>query len=303
MEAAPAAKRTDMAMPDLISIALCADDYALSPGVDDGILSLAARDRITALSCMTASVRWFDAAQKLKPFFGRVDIGLHFALTQLAPLGPLPALAPNGRLPSLRDIYLIAMRRAIDPDEVEAELTRQLDAFSQATGRRPDFLDGHHHVHQLPVIREVVARVWRSRAESGWIRNTATPPGRIFTRGVAIMRAMLLAAFGSAAGRAWRTAGIGTNADFAGVRSFIERKPFRELMRRYLVGAQPGLLIMCHPGWPDDTLAQVDSVTTTRADELAYLGGDAFPVDLVAAGCRLERISVSARRRMPSGSD
>jgi hypothetical protein len=274
-----------------IPIALCADDYAFAPGVDDGILSLAAHGRITAFSCMTASPRWPAASQRLGPFLGKLDIGLHFTLTQLAPLGPVPRLAPDGKLPAFGSLYARALRRDIDLDEIEAELMRQIEAFAATLGRDPDFLDGHHHVHQLPGIRAVVARTWRARPRPGWIRNTATTPARILARKVAIPRTAALAVLGAQARRAWRKAGIATNSDFAGVRNFDEPKPFRELMRRYLSDAEPGLLIMCHPGHPDAELARIDSVTTSRAAELAYLEGAEFPADLAEAGCRLVRFS------------
>jgi predicted glycoside hydrolase/deacetylase ChbG (UPF0249 family) len=183
------------------------------------------------------------------------------------------------------------LRRDIDLDEIEAELMRQIEAFAAALGREPDFLDGHHHVHQLPGIRTVIARTWRTRTRPGWIRNTATTSARILARKVAIPRTAALAVLGAQARRAWRKAGIATNSDFAGVRNFDEPKPFRELMRRYLSDAEPGLLIMCHPGHPDAELARIDSVTTSRAAELAYLEGAEFPADLAEAGCRLVRFS------------
>jgi predicted glycoside hydrolase/deacetylase ChbG (UPF0249 family) len=63
-------------------------------------------------------------------------------------------------------------------------------------------------------------------------------------------------------------------------------------MRSYLKGARPGLLIMCHPGRPDAELARIDTVTATRADELAYLSSEEFAADLAAAGCQLVRLSV-----------
>jgi predicted glycoside hydrolase/deacetylase ChbG (UPF0249 family) len=281
--------RTDNRRP--VAIALCADDYAIAPGVDRGILSLAERGRITAFSCLTVSPRWPEAAKRIKPLFGLVDIGLHFALTQFAPLGPMPKLAPGGRLPQLGPLYLRAILRRLDLGEVEAELNRQIDVFHAALGSSPDFLDGHHHVHQLPGVRDVVARVWKARAPAGWVRNTATSPARIFRRAVAIPRAALLSTFGRGAKRTWLAAGILTNADFAGVRSFGEPQLYRHLMQRYMSGARERLLIMCHPGEPDAALAAVDPVVSTRAQELAYLAGDEFSADLDAAGCRLVRLS------------
>jgi predicted glycoside hydrolase/deacetylase ChbG (UPF0249 family) len=274
-------------------VALCADDYALSPGIDEGILALAEAKRISAFSCMTASARWPEAAAALKPLFGKIDIGLHFTLTQLRPLGPMARLAPDGAFPPMGRLYAQAALRAFDTDEIAQELDRQLSAFRAATGREPDFLDGHHHVHQLPVVRDAVAQVWGKRP--GWIRNTTTPLANIFSRGIAKPRAMMLAAYGRDARRTFASAGIKTNADFAGVRNFTEREPYGVLMRAYLKGARPGLLVMCHPGRPDDELVRIDYVTESRADELAYLSGTEFPADLAAAGCKLARLSEIAR--------
>jgi predicted glycoside hydrolase/deacetylase ChbG (UPF0249 family) len=274
----------------MIPIAICADDYGIAPGVDAGILELAADGRITALSCMTALPRWLDAAKALQPFFGCIDIGLHFTLTQVAPLGAMPRLAPIGRFPSMRRIYAQALLRTLDIAEIEAELARQTEAFRAATGREPDFLDGHHHVHQLGPVREAVARQWQAR--SGWVRNTATPFWRLRARGVAVRRAAILSAYGRLAQRTWRVHGIATNTDFAGVRDFAATDSFRTLMQRYLQDAVPGLVIMCHPGRPDDELARIDYVTAPRADELAYLSGPDFPADLEAAKCALVRPSL-----------
>jgi len=277
----------------MIPVALCADDYALSPGVDDAILSLAEQGRISALSCMTASERWPQAAAALKPLFGRVEIGLHFTLTQLSPLGPMPRLTPDGRFPAMNRIYMQALLRAIDTAEIDPELTRQLTAFRDATGREPDFLDGHHHVHQLPGVREAVTRQWRGKP--GWVRNTAMSLASIRMRGMAVPRALVIAQFGRTARRTWRAAGIATNTAFAGVRSFTETESYQSLMRGFLKGAAPGLLIMCHPGRPDEELARIDHVLAPRAEELAYLSSDEFSADLAAAGCRLSKLSAALR--------
>ena len=207
---------------------------------------------------------------------------------------PMPALAPDGKFPTMGRLYRQATLRAIDFDEIVRELERQLRAFAEATGREPDFLDGHHHVHQLPVVRDAVVRVWGKRG--GPIRNTATAPARVAERGIAMPRAAVLALYGAAARQRWRAEGIATNADFSGVRNFDERAPYRSLMQRFLRNAQPGLLIMCHPGRPGEELGRIDAVTASRAGELAYLSGAEFPADLAAAGCELVRFSDLAGR-------
>jgi chitin disaccharide deacetylase len=278
----------------MIPVALCADDYALAPGVDEGILALADKGRISALSCMTASKRWPEAARALRPLFGRVEIGLHFTLTQLSPLGLMPKLAPDGRFPEMGALYRQAFLRMIDREEIAAELGLQLRAFSKATGREPDFLDGHHHVHQLPTVREIVAQQWGKRP--GWIRNTAAGFGAVLSYGAAIPRAAVLAVIGHAAARTWRGAGIATNADFSGVRNFDPREPFPAMMRAFLKNARPGLLIMCHPGRQDAAEDRLDYSFATREAEFDYLSGPDFTADLNAAGCVLAPLSATVQQ-------
>jgi predicted glycoside hydrolase/deacetylase ChbG (UPF0249 family) len=86
------------------------------------------------------------------------------------------------------------------------------------------------------------------------------------------------------------------------VRSFAEAAPYRTLMRRFLTGARPGLLIMCHPGRADAELAGRDPVTAPREAELAYLSGPDFADDLAAAGCRLVRPGDAAAPRTSSAA-
>jgi predicted glycoside hydrolase/deacetylase ChbG (UPF0249 family) len=287
-----------------VPVGLCADDFGIAPGVDDGIAALAEAGRISAVSCIAVLPRWPAAARRLAPLVGHVEIGLHLTLTGLAPCGPMPRLAPDGRLPPLGRLGRAAFAGRLDGSavagEIAAEIARQFDAFAAALGHTPDFVDGHQHVHQFPGIREPVAAALAVHAGSAWIRNTATTPGRLLRRGIAVPRAAFLAGLGTAARRHWRRAGLTGNADFAGVRNFSESAPYRTLMRRFLADARPGLLVMCHPGTADAELAGRDPVTAPRAAELAYLGGPAFADDLAAAGCRLVRPRDAAGLRRSS---
>ena len=61
---------------------------------------------------------------------------------------------------------------------LRTEIAAQLDTFTQALGRAPAYIDGHQHVHQLPVVRtlllEEIAR--RYPAAALWLRSTQSPP-------------------------------------------------------------------------------------------------------------------------------
>ena len=127
--------------------------------------------------------------------------------------------------------------RRLDGAEIEAELGRQLDRFEDAFGRRPDYIDGHQHVHQLPVVRDVVLRALRTRLPGAYVRYCDEPMAAILRRRIAWGHAMIISALGRGLRRhAHNMAG---NRRFAGVRTFGETAPYRDLFRRYLDRAPP----------------------------------------------------------------
>ncbi len=77
-------------------------------------------------------------------------------------------------------------------------------------------------------------------------------------------------------------AGIPFTAAFAGAYDFTTSPDFGGLMRQYIAGMPEGGLVMCHPGFVDDTLRGLDLLTTQREAEHAYLAGPQFPPLLAA---------------------
>lgn len=269
-------------------IILCADDYGLAPGVGIGIRHLIDQGRLTATGCMTVSPFWPDEAGKLSPYAATADIGLHFTLTDHRPLGPMPSLAPDGRLPPLGRLMTRAFLGRLDADEIAEELERQIDRFTAEMGHLPDFIDGHHHVHQLPTVRGVVAAAFRRRLTGGYVRYCSEPMWSLRRIGVATKRAAVISLIGSGWTQRGRTLGIPGNRGFRGVRDFTEPS-YAALLPRWLERAEDGLLIMCHPGQADDALRQVEHVVDQREDELRFLAGDGFAAALRAAGATLSR--------------
>ena len=58
---------------------------------------------------------------------------------------------------------------------------------------------------------------------------------------------------------------------------FPRQPDFGALMRRFLDGLPEGGLVMCHPGFVDETLISLDPLTTQRETEHAFLAGERFP--------------------------
>jgi chitin disaccharide deacetylase len=272
---------------------LCADDYGLSPGVSRGIRELIATGRLSATSCMTLFPEWPNAAADLKPLDGRADVGLHLTLTDHPPLGPMPDLAPGGRLPPLGALMKRALARRLDAAEVAGEVERQLAAFETAMGRPPDFIDGHQHVHQLPVIRDAVLAAL-ARRPGAYVRLCRESPWAIVRRGVAVPKTLVIAALGWPLAAAAHRAGTPANTSFRGVYGFSADKPFLARLARFLAPARGGALVMVHPGHPDDVLRARDAVTGQRALEYEALSGTEFPMLLDRLGVRLGRFRESA---------
>ena len=270
-------------------IVVCADDYGLTPGVSRGIRELIAKRRISATSAMTVSPHWPQEATALRAVAGDCDVGLHIVLTDHQPLGRLSQLAPDGRLPPLSRVFRAGLARRLPMAEVEREIERQLDAFVAAWGAPPSHIDGHHHVHQLPGVRAAVVRLAR-RIGGGrtWVRCCNEQLGLTLRRGVATGKSFVIGSLGASVERLAHEHGVPTNAGFAGVYDFEkETRPYAALCARFLVGQRDNGLLMCHPGYSDAELGRLDTLTTHREAELAYLAGDAWPAALSAHGLEL----------------
>jgi chitin disaccharide deacetylase len=206
----------------------------------------------------------------------------------------MPGLAPEDRLPPLGSLMKRAFLGRIDRAEVAAELARQLAAFETAMGRPPDFVDGHQHVHQLPVIRDAVVEALRARPGT-YVRLCGEAPGRILRRGVSVAKTMLIGGLSGPLAAAARRHGIPANRGFRGVYDFSGAVPYEDLLERFVTPATDQALIMVHPGHPDQRLRERDRVVEQRAVEYGVLAGDRFAAILDRAQVRIGRLALTKR--------
>ena len=250
-------------------IILCADDYALNAAVDSGIVQLVQMGRLSAVGCMTESPRWPTANNALPALRDRIDIGLHFNLTQVFP-GADRGL-PKQPLPV---VLRSALLRSLSPHAIADSLHAQLDRFESVMGDAPDFVDGHQHVQIFPHIRGVLLQTLakRYRLRRPWLRqvNPVLSPGADWNKRALL--GLLNTRFASAAERQ----GFACNRGFAGIYSLQPQADFAQLMQMWLQHARSGDLLMCHPGaepGPDEI--RTDEIAPTRPRELAWLASDA----------------------------
>lgn len=281
-----------MAEPASRPLVLCADDYAITRPVSEGILALAEAGRLTATSVMTTRPHWPALAPALAALAvarsGTFSVGLHLNLTLGAPLAG-HELARGTDLPPLRSLLGQALSQRLPEAALAREIDAQLDAFAREMGRAPDFIDGHQHVHVLPQVRRHLLAALHRRGLAGsiWVRDPSDGLAAILARPSA-PKALLVARLAAGFGRAARDAGFATNAGFAGFTAFDPRADMNGIFAAFLrrAGARP--LVMCHPGLDGDAeLARLDPAVASRPREQAFLMTPRFAELCAANGLHL----------------
>lgn len=263
-------------------ITLCSDDYSITSGVSDAICSLASKGVIQAISCMVTMPLWRAHAVELKTYGSNSDIGLHLNFTE----GKGLSQYFDKGFPSLQSMLIKSHLGLLVYKQLIAEIKAQMQAFITVTGRQPDFIDGHQHVHHLPQIRDVLVAAMQNAElpKSTWVRsvspmivsNSSLKSWVIEKSGARPLRRLL------------HQAGFRTNNGFAGIYSLSTKESFRPLMRTWLKVLPDGGLIMCHPS-VKNRHTQVDHAQA-RYCEYDYLMSDEFQQDCHTFGVHLSRL-------------
>lgn len=272
------AKQQESAHAGHKRIVLCADDFGMDPAADEAILRLAELRRLSATSCLAQGRGFAAQASALRD--SGLQLGLHLNFTEA--IGAAALHMPVSAL------ILNAWLRRLPAAQVGAQIAAQLDAFEAALGRGPDFVDGHQHVHQFPVIREALLRTLAQRygARPPWLRQTragrlsGTPMGlRLKARTIEFLGARRFA-------RRAGALGFRMNRRFLGVYDFQGgRAAYEPLLRNWLAMAEDGDLIMCHPA---ARAIPGDGLGAQRLAEFNVLKSDAMGEWLAAGGLSLQ---------------
>ncbi|HVV42274.1 MAG TPA: ChbG/HpnK family deacetylase [Nitrobacter sp.] len=271
-------------------VRLCADDYGISPGVNRAICDLIAKKRLNATSVMMVgpaigrdNVAALDAVTAHQ---ADCAVGLHVTLT--APFHPLTMhFSPldGGMFPPLPKLLRTSLLRRLDPEMIRAEIAAQLAAFAERFGHPPAYVDGHQHVQLFPQIRDAFLSAVKAAAPAAWVRQCGRD--QPLARRLGAPKALLLDFLSAGFRRRAMRAGIAFNPGFAGAYDFRTATAFGPLLQGFLDGLPDRGLVMCHPGFVDDTLASLDPLTDQREREYAFLAGDDFPALLAAANVTL----------------
>ena len=233
---------------------ICADDYGMRADIDRAILQLCREGKLSAVSCMVLFARCDDTLMKqIRAHEGKVDIGLHFCLTdENLPLSPP---LETTRLPNFKTLFRRALLRQLKPETVTGLLAGQYENFVQKSGRAPDYIDGHLHAHQLPVVAGALVDFVRRLPAGGrpYIRNTRLQTRELRREKLPRLKAGFIGSFGARLERRLRAAKIATNAGFSGIYDFNEWRRYPEFLPKFAacLPEKNGMLVT-HPGFDED---------------------------------------------------
>lgn len=265
-----------------------ADDFGMTPGVSRGI-ARAFDDGIVTSASLMAGLPGFDEAVGIARARRALGIGLHLNLTDGAPVLPADRVKSlvddKGAFHGYRAFTLRLLSGRVSKDEVRAEIDAQIEKLEKA-GLTIGHLDGHRHVHLLPVLFDMVADA-AVRAGIGYVRCPAALGDKARPAGIKAARALGLAGFGRLQYGRLVERGLSTADCFLGAMHGGSVDALEDAAGR--LDELPGGVTewMVHPGEVDAPLMFLDDYLWPRQDELAWLVSDEAREAVAAADLRL----------------
>ncbi|MDR3511123.1 MAG: ChbG/HpnK family deacetylase [Caulobacteraceae bacterium] len=232
-------------------VVVCADDFGMAEAVNQAVAELLFSGAINAATCLTRAPAWAEGAGRLREVRAarpHAMLGLHLDLP--SPLTPA--------------------------DRALAEFRAQWAAFEDDLGARPDFVDGHRHIHLFPGPRRALFRLLGETGARPWLRQCRTSSTRFSPK--RWLLDPLSDRFRREAGRL----SYALNPGFGGLRRFDPLEDVARLWRRDLAAMADGGLLMVHPGGRD-----AERLSACRAQEAALIRAGAIADALAAAGLAL----------------
>lgn len=252
------------------TIILCADDFGFAPSVSAGILKLVDKRRLSAVSCMANMSDFILHGPQLLALKNQIKIGLHFNLTE----GYLMSM-PERKCFSLNELLIKSHMHSLKLSFIAQEFLAQLDQFTKVMQRLPDFIDGHQHVHQYPVVRKVILDLYEQRLKGNGTSIRSTWPS-IHLPQHRFKAKVLSFTGGKTLAQQLISLNIPHNRYFSGIYDFAPDVHYRDLFRKWLRLAEENTLFMCHPG---EGLSSADPIAHARIKEMNYFLSDAFLTD------------------------
>ncbi|MEW6242940.1 MAG: carbohydrate deacetylase [Bacillota bacterium] len=264
-----------------------ADDFGLAEGVSRGIIHCHKNGIVTSTTLMANMPSAREAASMARDVPG-LSVGVHLVLTAGKPVRPpekVPSLVRDGRF--VKNMWrLMSVNRVQVRDEWRAQIEQAL-----SFGITPTHLDSHHNVHFIPGLTEVavdLAREYKIPAMRTCTRQDIRPD----VLHLSPTLVLLYSHYCSRARRLVERSGLGYNHRLIGLTpNGVALDPGR--MEKALSVTGDGVFEMvCHPGFADDELRSISSLTGSREVELATMTSPTVRKMVADAGFELLSYSI-----------
>jgi predicted glycoside hydrolase/deacetylase ChbG (UPF0249 family) len=256
-----------------------ADDFGETIDITEGICLAIEAGVVTSTSVMANMPATAEALRRAPRLAQHASFGVHLNLCEGWPLTRGSTLADaDGRFLPKRTLAARALTGRLSLRQLEAEVTAQVGLLRDA-GVRISHLDGHKHLHQLPIVCTAVANVLprfgiervRITRLGGWLR----------ARGAMTLAREIAARH---AARVFARARLRSPVRTVDLRDLIDGNALAQAAGRAVRGPEP-VEVCCHPGTAAADAGKPGS--HRRDDELDYLLSPAFRAVLAASGAAL----------------
>jgi predicted glycoside hydrolase/deacetylase ChbG (UPF0249 family) len=136
-----------------------ADDFGETVEITEGICQGITAGAVTSTSVMVNMPGTAEALRRIPSLAQQASFGLHLNLCEGHPLTRGSTLRDaDGRFLPKRALAIRALTGKLSLQQLEAEVAAQIAVLRDA-GVRISHLDGHKHLHQLPIVCAAVANV------------------------------------------------------------------------------------------------------------------------------------------------
>ena len=242
-------------------ICICADDFGMSASISEGIIDLVKGKKIQAVSCILNKDVFLKYYKVLKKFKYQIDIGLHINLTENKTGVNLKFNNISNFFSSLR---LIIFRR----DLITKQVNSQIKEFERYFEFKPKHIDGHHHIHQLPLVSSIIINSIKSFKP--FVRQSGDSISNILSRRIAIIKSILISLFSKNLILNLKKDNLYFNESFSGIYEFNESIEYKKIFHKFLVSNKNNHLIMCHPAKKIKGDENKDSIKKFRHKEYFF---------------------------------
>lgn len=150
--------KSEAALQPKPQVIINADDFGITEGVNRAVFELIETGVLSSTSVMANMPSYRD----IVGVRDRIGVGVHFNLTVGAPVttpGNVPSLVDKkGNFPGLRELLRRAKTGNVSPQEVEAEISAQVEALF-GLGITPDHFDSHESILKYPFFMRQIRKV------------------------------------------------------------------------------------------------------------------------------------------------